>query len=190
MSSETCLIPSDGHITSAEREKWAAYLGWQSCAEIALCQGAYVQPVITPIRDAQQLQLEADHMHVQMTGRSVLKGHVSVRRLDQRLEANTAYIYRDVEPNTLQKIKLVEGLRVITPSALLVAQTGTYSPVTQALSLEDALYRLNTQRHGARLAGWGVAKSLFRDKTGISVLQQASYSHCSAGSFWKFVPAS
>ncbi|MCX7116053.1 MAG: LPS-assembly protein LptD [Gammaproteobacteria bacterium] len=176
---QACVMPSKARLSAAERLRIAECLDWQSDPAPGICLGRYVFAEEAALADNNEVQLEADEVSLRQSGRSVFRGKVKVKQQNKQLQANTAYVYRDVKSGVIQRIVLLDGVRYVSPEGLVIAQKAIYQPQDQTFQIEQALYRLSVRRHGALLDGWGRAQSLQKTKQNQFMMAHATYTHCS-----------
>ncbi len=175
---QACVVARDVSITNPLRAKFAQCLGWQAAEMSSLCRGSYQELGLTPLADANEIQIAADEASFYAEGRSQLTGNVHVRETLRVVNANTAYIYRDTKTNKVTRIELLGDVRYLEPDRLMIARKATINPQDNSGTVEDALYRFNAQRAGAILPAWGRAAFIERFANKNYLLRKATYSTC------------
>ncbi|KTD17656.1 LPS-assembly protein LptD [Legionella jordanis] len=177
---QACVIARDVNLTDAIRSHFAECLGWESplISPAPVCRGSY-QPInITPLSDPEEIQITAGNVSFSNSGRSDLTGGVEVQQGLRVVNAQTAYVYRDASSHKISKIELLGEVRYLEPDRLMIARKATIYPDSKAGSVEDVLYRFNTQRVSAILPAWGRASLIERFPNQDYVLKKATYSNC------------
>ncbi len=175
---EACVAAKERPLTPLSREKIARCLGWQADASSSICHGTYLSTVIDPLADADEIQMVADDVSLFANGRSRLSGAVEVQQGTRLMYANTAYIYRDEKANTITKIVLLDGVRLLEPDRLMLAQKAIINPQDKSGHVENVLYRINTGRSEANLPAWGRASWVERFPSHIDWMRDATYTTC------------
>lgn len=157
----------------------ASCLAWHEDEKEARCGGEWVN-LSFPEETTDTLRLLSDSVILSETGRSTLKGHVSVRDATRIIDANTAYIDRDKEGNVTH-IELIGGIRYLSQGRLFMAEKAMISPTDKSGEIENALYRFNPDKPGFLLPAWGWAKLVKRFPNEDYELTRATYSTCPPG---------
>lgn len=173
-----CMITRDMPLTNSNRAKIAQCLGWQGDVSSPMCHGSYQGLEVTPIEDANEIQVMADEASFYAESRSQLSGNVKIRQSARIVTAETAYIYRDTKTNKVTRIELLGNVKYIEPDRLMLARKATINPEDKSGRVLDVLYRLNTTRAHAVLPAWGRASLIERFANHDSLLRQATYTTC------------
>lgn len=176
---EACVIPYERGKMTQMRQTIAECLHWKSSEKSTLCKGYYKDERLTPLQDSEAVDIEAGSVSLYQNGRSTLKDRVIVKTQDKQLQAQTAYVYRDAKTNQIVRVELLDRVEFLNPEGRIIAQKATFYPQAKEVTVEDAFYRLNIQRHAARLPAWGRARTIERFENGDIKLTQASYTNCS-----------
>lgn len=171
-----CVIARDAPLTSSTREKIAQCLGWET-NEYSVCRGTYQPITFTPLAN-DETRLMADSVSFYPTGRSDLKGNVSVEQMQRVVNAQTAYVYRDAKTSQLTEIKLLNEVHYLEPGRLMIARKATINPNDKSGRVEDVLYRFDIHRARAILPAWGRANFIERFANQDYLLRKATYSTC------------
>lgn len=175
---QACVIAPNTPLTNSSRSKIAQCLGWDANQASPFCHGSY-QPIdITPLDDLNETQIGADSVSFYPTGRSELKGHVSVHEKNRVVNAQTAYVYRDAKTKQVTKIELLGDVRYLEPGRLMIAQKATINPNNKSGRVENVLYRFDVKRAAAILPAWGRANFIERFANQDYLLRNATYSTC------------
>lgn len=177
---QACVIARDVDLTDAIRSRYAQCLGWETTpAQISsVCRGSYQSLQITPLADAEAIQITANEVSFYNAGRSQLTGNVEVQQAQSIVNAQTAYVYRDAKSNQVTKIELLGEVRYLEPDRLMIARKATIYPQDKSGKVEDVLYRFNSKRPGAILPAWGRASFIERFPNQDYLLKRATYSNC------------
>ncbi len=175
---QACVINPNAILTDAVRFKIAKCLGWQADESNAVCHGFYQPTHMTALDDADETQIMADRVSIYPVGRSELTGHVTVRQMQRVVNAETAYVYRDLKTKQVTQIELLGQVRYIEPDKLMIAQHALINPNDKSGRVDDVLYRFNVKRLAARLPAWGRARVIERFANQDYLLKKATYSTC------------
>lgn len=175
---QACVIAQDAPLSGILRSKIANCLGWESNASACLCQGFYKPLNVTPLPNADEIEVKANSISVYPEGRSQLIGQVEVRQAERIVMAKTANIYRDAKTKEITQIELIDNVRYIEPNRLMIAKKATINPQDKSGFIENALYRFNSQRAGAVLPAWGRASWIQRFANQDYLLRKATYTTC------------
>ncbi|OCH99094.1 LPS biosynthesis protein [Legionella jamestowniensis] len=177
---QACVIARDVDLTHAIRSRFAQCLGWESqlVSPISVCRGIYQPLQVTPLADSNEIRITADDVSFYNEGRSQLTGNVEVQQAQRVVNAQTAYVYRDAKSNQVTKIELLGDVHYLEPDRLMIARKATIFPQDKSGTVEDVLYRFNSQRPGATLPAWGRASLIERFANQDYLLKRATYSNC------------
>ena len=175
---QACVIATRAPLTRSVRVQIADCLDWQQDNTLQICRGGYRAVKMATIENADETQIKADSVSFYPTGRSDLKGHVSVRQTSRVVNAQTAYVYRDEKTNQVTQIKLLGRVRYLEPGKLMLARKAIFNPQNQSGRVEDVLYRFDVQRAHAILPAWGRASFVERFANKDYLLRNATYSTC------------
>jgi LPS-assembly protein len=173
-----CVIVRSAPLTLSRRSHIADCLGWEANPANPICHGAYQPMTMTPLADANELQVMADEVSFYATGRSQLQGHVQIHESLRVVSAETAYIYRDAKTSQVTRIELLGSVRYMEPGRLLIAKSASLDPRDKSGRIEDALYRFDVPRAAAVLPAWGRASLIQRFANKNLLLRDATYSTC------------
>lgn len=175
---KACIIPKKNFLTTADRLNIASCLRWQD-EKAGFCMGHYGVMPYAAQPDPNLVQIEANEISLSNNNRSKLKGSVEVRREDQILTANTAYVDRDPKTHKIRQIIFMDKVGYISPIGEMRANKGVFYPEEKNTDITDVLYRLNNKQHGASISAWGRAEKATRTKNGQIWLKNATFTHCS-----------
>lgn len=173
-----CVIARDVDLTADLRTKFAQCLGWQTDLSSPICHGHYKPLTVTPLASADEVRIKADKVSFFQDKRSTLSGNVEVQQNQRVLNAQTAYLYRDVNTNQITKIELLGEVRFMEPDRLMIARKAVINPQDHSGKTEDVIYRFKTDRSGAVLPAWGRAGFIQRFANKNYLLGQATYTTC------------
>lgn len=174
-----CVIARDLDLTDAVRAQSAQCLGWQAQRSTPLCQGTYQNITITPLDNDDEVRIMADEVSFYQNKPSTLKGHVEVQQSQRVVNAQTAYVYRDVKTNKVTKIEFLGDVRYLEPDRMMIARRAVINPQDNSGEVSDVLYRFNSARAGAGQPAWGRASSIQRFANKDYLLKRATYTTCS-----------
>jgi LPS-assembly protein len=174
-----CAVERDAPLTDVTRDNIAQCLGWHVDTSSSICHGSYDSLSISPLHDADEVRVMADEVTLSANGRSKLQGDVEVRQLQRKMNAETAYIYRDAKTNTVTQIELLGRVRYVEPDRLLIAKKVSIHLPDKSSHIEEVLYLFKTDKAGAILPAWGRASLFERFANQNDLLQKATYTTCS-----------
>lgn len=174
---EACVIDRNRPLTPSTRMTIARCLGWQTSPSLPVCRGYYQPLSVTPLPEG-EVHIAADDVSLYAKGHSRLRGDVEVRETDRILNAETAMIYRDTKTNQVTRIELLGEVRYVEPGRLMIAKNVTMHPQDKAGTVNDVLYRFDTERAGAALPAWGRASLVERFANQDYLLRKATYTTC------------
>lgn len=175
---QACIINQDVNLTTELRQKIGHCLGWQEDPRFPLCLGAYQPLTVLSLPDPNQVRIQADKVSFYQTQRTTLSGNVEIQQEDRRVTAQQAYVYRDPKTNQVTQIELFGGLRYLEPGRLLIARKAVIHPQDHSGTIEDVLYRFDTNKGQATLPAWGRASWIRRFANKNYSLKQATYTTC------------
>lgn len=175
---QACVIARDVQLTDAIRAKFAQCLGWQSEPSSPICLGSYQPITVTPLAQPDEVRILADSVSFYHDKPSTLSGHVEVQQTLRVVNAQTAYVYRDVKTNKVTKIEFLGDVRYMEPDKLMIARKATINPQDQSGQTEDVLYRFKSGRRHALLPAWGRASLIQRFANKDYLLRRATYTTC------------
>lgn len=173
-----CLISRDDVLTPVKRAQIASCLGWQAMPGCGLCEGAYRN--YTPMYriDDDSLRLRANTLNLSETGESVVSGSVLVQDSTRTMNADTAYIYRDVSTKQVNRILLIGNVRYEENGRLMLGRKVDFNPQDKSGFVDDVVYRLATKQANAPLEAWGLASQARREPNEDVLLKRATYTTC------------
>ncbi len=174
-----CVVPGNQSLNPMRRSKIAQCLGWQLSPQTGRCQGSYKPITLSPLTDENEIQITAQSTSLHLEGRSELTGHVQLRQNQRMVSADTAYIYRDGKSKKITRIELIDNVKFIEPGRLMIAKKVSINPQNKTGTIEQALFRFNTERASAVLPAWGRASLIRRFANENLLLRQATYTTCS-----------
>lgn len=175
---KACMIPSTHSLTDQQRLQIAQCIGWTSETD-GFCAGYYEPFHFEPLSDPNMIQIDAEEVSFYKDRRSLLKGAVEVKRQDQILQADTAYVDRDPKTDEIRQITFLNHVKFASPLGMMWANKGVLSPQSKEVQIDQVLYRVEAKRHGAQLSAWGRAAQVNRGSAGQVWMKEASYTHCS-----------
>lgn len=175
---QACVLAPGTRLTNSVRSKIAQCLGWENTEACPVCNGFYHPINITPLADTEETQITADGVSFYPSGRSELVGNVSVHQTQRMVNAQTAYVYRDVKTGQVTKIELLGDVRYLEPGRLMIAKKAIINPNDKSGRVDDVLYRFDVQRAAASLPAWGRANFIQRFANENYLLRSATYSTC------------
>lgn len=175
---QACVIARDVELTDAIRSQFAQCLGWKSDESSPICLGSYQPITVTPLGQPDEVRIMADSASFYQDQRSTLTGHVEVQQNLRVVNAQTAYVYRDIKTNKVTKIEFLNNVRYLEPNKLMIARKATINPDDKSGQTEDVLYRFNTEKRSALLPAWGRASLIQRFANKDYLLRRASYTTC------------
>lgn len=175
---ETCELPRTYPLTDVQRQQIATCLNWIE-EEGGFCLGHYGYENIVPLLDPNLIQIDANEVSFYKNQRSELTGHVEVRRQDQTLQADEAYVERNPKTNEIERVHFKHHVKYLSPIGLMWAEQGVFYPQSKFVRINHVLYRIEGKRHGAALPAWGQAKEVERNKQEQIWMKDATFSHCS-----------
>ncbi|MFI4919056.1 MAG: LPS-assembly protein LptD [Legionellales bacterium] len=175
---QACVIASDVDLTDAIRAQFAQCLGWHSDQSSPLCLGHYQPITVSPLANADEIRILADRVSFYRDKRSTLSGHVEVQQTQRVVNAQTAYVYRDIKTNKVTKIEFLGEVRYLEPNKLMIARKATVNPQDKSGQTEDVLFRFNAGQKNSQLPAWGRARLIQRFANKDYLLQQATYTTC------------
>lgn len=175
---QACVIARNIALTAPVRSQVAQCLGWQADSPYSVCRGSYQPLAVTPLSDAEEIRLMAHEVSFYQQGPSRLSGDVEVQQDERVVNAQTAYVYRDPKSNKVTQIELLGEVKYLEPDRLMIARKATINPQDKSGTVEDVLYRFNSQRYGSILPAWGRASLIERFANKDYLLRQATYSNC------------
>ncbi len=87
------------------RAQYAQCLAWHDDSSYPVCRGFYQSEAIQPIPEG-EVRVKAREASLVSAGRSKLSGEVEVQEGERIVEADTAYIYRDLNTNQVTRVEL------------------------------------------------------------------------------------
>ncbi|MGL5741325.1 MAG: LPS-assembly protein LptD [Legionella sp.] len=175
---QACVIARDVALSDAVRSDFAQCLGWQKDKNAPICHGYYQPITFTPLATPDEVQIMADRVSFYQNKPSTLKGHVEVRQEQRIVNAQTAYVYRDLQSNQITKIEFLGNVRYLEPDRMLLARKAVINPQDKSGQTEDVLYRFNTNKGSALLPAWGRASLMQRFANSDYLLRRATYTTC------------
>ena len=175
---QACVIARTTPLTASVRAQIADCLGWEDSDVFPVCRGSYQPISVTPLAIDDETQIMADRVSFYPTGRSELKGHVTVRQMQHVVNAQTAYVYRDKKTHQVTQIKLLNNVRYLEPGRLMLARRVTLNPQDKSGLVEDVLYRFDSPHPTRVPPAWGRARFIERFANENYWLRQATYSTC------------
>lgn len=175
---QACVVLRDAELTPLTRAQLSQCLAWANDDAMPTCHGRFSPITVTPLTDAEGVQIKADEVSFYSEGRSRLSGHVEVRQTQRIVSAETAYVYRDAKKNQVTKIELVGGVRLMEPDRLMYARKAILNPQDKSGQIEEVLYRFNSNRNRIVMPAWGRARLIERFATQNYSMHRATYSTC------------
>lgn len=175
---QACVPVFDRALTLDERTAFARCLERQPEPQWPICYGKYKSSKVQALANTDEIHIMADEVSFYTDKRSQLKGRVEVQQNERVVSADTAYVYRNLKNNTVDKIELIGNVRYKEATRLMVAEKATINPQNKLGDIENVLYRLDIGKHGAMLPAWGRAAVIKRVTETDYLLNKASYSNC------------
>jgi LPS-assembly protein len=194
-------VASQANITAKDKQPldYAKVLGWvaQPNNPYNLSGGYYVSHripyVANPLLKSQKhnVDISANSVTYSTKGTSELSGDVQISRPGQELKAGKALLYRSSKSGKVEKVKLYNNVRLITPNEMLVGRYGELNLKKNSAKLYNTAYRnipkdqpgvvvkknaTTTKHYG--LVYWGHAKEVEKVKPGLYRLKGATYTTC------------
>lgn len=173
-----CVIARDVDLTDAIRAKFAQCLGWQTEPALPVCLGSYKPITLAPMASPDELRIMADNVSFYQDKPSTLSGNVEIQQTQRNVNAETAYVYRDIKTNQITKIEFLGNVHYLEPDKLMIARKAVVNPQDRSGQTEDVLYRFNTNKGQALLPAWGRASLMQRFANSDYLLKQATYTTC------------
>lgn len=173
-------------------------LGWNNAPHSNLiCRGYYVEPnLYYPVNfhgpaNKAPVTIVADQSILSQLDTSRMSGNVKITQPDRSISADLAYLNRD--PITLKPASIDAYGQVILrePGKLAIANTGHFNLADKSGTLSDAIYRMSfgvvdepiTQPVAQPIVntnvnGWGVAKKVTREPSGVILVEKGTYTAC------------
>lgn len=177
-SVQACVIANE-EMNDLTRARIARCLAWEDNLDDSLCHGNYQPITVEPLNSNDEIRIDADNVSFYRAQRSTLSGNVRVQQTERVVNAQTAYIYRDVQTNQVTNIELLGNVKYLEPGRLIIARKVTINAQDKSGKAEDVLYRFNLQRHAAILPSWGRASYIERFANKNYLLKNATYTTCS-----------
>ncbi|WP_199744171.1 LPS-assembly protein LptD [Legionella sp. km772] len=175
---QACVIARELDLTDDIRAKYAQCLGWQAAPNASVCQGFYQTITVAPLASPDEVRIMADKVSFYRDKPSTLTGHVEIQQTQRIVNAQTAYIYRDVKTNQVNRIEFLGEVRYLEPGRMMIAKKAVVNPQDKSGEISDVVYRFNTERSGAVLPAWGRASLIRRYANKDYLLQKATYTTC------------
>lgn len=172
-----CVVAREDELSNALRKNIARCLGWNEEPVYSVCRGSWNPITTEQLARADEVRISADEVSFYNEGRSDLSGNVEIKQTDRVVNAQTAYVHRDVKTNQVTEIELLGEVKVVEPGRVMIARKALIKPADKSGRVEDVLYRFNG-RSGTALPAWGQASLIERFANKDYLLKRATYSTC------------
>jgi LPS-assembly protein len=176
---KACVLTNSSRMTPDNRLQIAKCLGWQLNQTQNMCYGNYNPINIEEQVDPTAVRIMADRVSLYPAGLSQLNGHVDVQQAFRVVNAQTANVYRDAKTQQVIRIELVGDVRYLEPGRLMWAEKATINPKDRAGTLNNVLYRFDTNHGHCLLPAWGKANFIERFSNQDYHLRDVTYTTCS-----------
>jgi LPS-assembly protein len=194
-----CLIYSPIYAEQTEFNKLPAadianFLGWVNAPHKNLCGGYYQQPPIivnypTPgeIKKTRTTITSNHQIFYAQKGISILTGNVVVTQPGIQITADKVVLYRDPKTGKVSDADLTDHVHLREYGKLVVGNHGHIYFKTNDIVIDNGIYYLSSNSTTDQLHFWGRLKHALRDKNGVLIIHNGTYSACQpANSMWHF----
>ena len=183
---QLCINSAKGtDLNNLSSANIAKLLGWVCDPKANLCGGYYQDPAnIIAYPNPQPIKIAPTTITAKgggvftEYGTSILTGDVNITQPGRAITANRGTLLRD-KTGKISDIDLLGDVKLHEYGKTIVAKHGHIDFKQQTTTLNDAIYRMNTEPSLGANSIWGKTKRLLRDNTtGVLHLFKASYSTC------------